>query len=445
MQEKELLCYSEEDKTIVIRMDLIYERPDIAYMNNFKINRRSYYKCVDLIVKDYNIIIEHYQDFLLYLLDIKYENKVEGNSDNIIEKINEIIEDDNLFLFIEEYVDKNYTLNLDSYININDKNLEYALDDEKNKIILKTSMVARLLIPIICETNLKEKDIYFILTNIMKRFDGDTMKTVRKLYKFIELRVQRTIYSDKVIWNYLNTRSVDPQLFIRTLNKSIVNNILTKLDHNKSAISFLDVVIREKIRFLFTYNYQYNVRSIKSSEQEMEDKEKLEIYMIKHDKAELLLHKISIEQEIKDIVIPEEFEYLNEIHNPYVTKFLEIYYADKFNPLFAEPVERTKLIIKMRNELLDYNYEIIPRLLVANIIKNEKRLNNRKKLNEKIIGSDKYMEFLHNYENVLNIIDKNNPVLQLVTIKNNKFVDKNEEEIEIPLEEFSSEILDLIQ
>ena len=79
---KEKLCYYDLDtKTITIRLDKIFNRPDIAYMNNFKINKRSYYKILDLIVEDYNIIIENYPDFLLTLLDINYTNKIEKNID----------------------------------------------------------------------------------------------------------------------------------------------------------------------------------------------------------------------------------------------------------------------------------------------------------------------------------------------------------------------------
>lgn len=439
------LCHFDlEKKLIIIEMDKVFNRPDIAYMNTFKINKRSYYKILHLIEKDYNIVIEGYPDFLLYLLDIKYTNKIEGgNIDIVSDKINEILDDEDFFKFINDYVDNSYTLNLNKYINVNDKNSEYAINDDKNKIILKTSMVSRLLIPLLCETSLTEGEIYNLFTRIIRRFDGDTYQTVQKLFKFIELRVQRTIYSDKVIWKYLKSRSIDPPIFIRELTKSLTVNIITKLDHNKSAVSYLDVVIKEKIKFAFTYNYPINIKSIKSSDQELEEKEKLEIHLLKHDEGDLLLHKVSIEQEIKNVGIPEGYEYLADIHNPYTTKFLSIYYKDKFNVIFASPEQRAKLIIKMASELDDLGYEVIPQVLLSALVKNEKRLNNRKKLNEKIISSEKYRDFLHIYKDTLNLIEKNNPILQLIAVKNNKFVIEDEE-IELPLEELSGEILDLV-
>lgn len=439
------LChYDLENKIITIEMDKVFNRPDIAYMNNFKINKRSYYKILHLIEKDYNIIIEGYPDFLLYLLDIKYTNKVEGGNVELVkEKINEIIDDDDFFIFIDEYVENNYTLKLNKFINVNGKNSEYAINDDKNKVILKSSMVSRLLIPLLCETNLTEAEIYNLYALIMRRFDSDTTQTIQKLYKFIELRVHRTIYSDKVIWNYLKSRSIDPTIFVRDLTRGITINIITKLDHNKSAVSYLDVVISEKIKFAFTYNYPINIKSIKSSDQELEEKEKLEIHMLKHDEGDLLLHKVSIEKEVRNVEIPLEYSYLTEIHNPYTTKFLAIYYADKFNPLFATPEQRGKLIWRMSNELVELGYEVIPRISLSSLVKNEKRLNNRKKLNEKIISSEKYKDFLGIYSNIMHLIEKNNPILQLISVKNNKFV-INEEEIELPLEELSGEIIDLI-
>lgn len=444
MTKNKLCHHNLEKKLIIIELDKIFGREDIAYMNTFKINKRSYYKILHLIEKDYNIIIENYPDFLLNLLEVKYLNKVENkNNDVILKKIDDIIADDKLFDFISNFVEENYTLNLNSFINVSKKNSECAIDDTKNKIILKTSMLARLLIPLLCETTLTEKDSYDIFTKIMKKFDGGKLHTINKLYKFIEVRVQRTIYSDKVIWKYLRNHSIDPTIFIRELTKSISVNIITKLDHNKSAVSYLDVVINEKIKFAFTYNYPINIKSIKSSDKELEEKEKLEIHMLKHDEGELLLHKVSIEREVKDVIIPEEYNYLVEIHNPFTTKFLNIFYMDKFNALFATPEQRAKLILKMKASLLELGYEVIPQILTSQLVKNEKRLNNRKKLNEKIVSSEKYMEFLHNYKDILVLIEKNNPILQLITIKNNKFVN-GEEEIELPLEELSGEILDLV-
>lgn len=165
--------------------------------------------------------------------------------------------------------------------------------------------------------------------------------------------------------------------------------------------------------------------------------------MLKHDEGELLLHRVSIEHEVVNIEIPEEYEYLVEIHNPYTSKFLSIYYSEKFDSIFATPEQRAKLILKMKSELIERGYEVIPEILTSEIVKNEKRLNNRKKLNEKIISSEKYMDFLHKYKDTLNLIEKNNPILQLITVKNNKFV-HNGEEIELPLEELSGEILDLV-
>lgn len=443
MTKQKYCHYNLEKKFIIIEMDKIFGRPDIAYMNTFKINKRSYYKILHLIEKDYNIIIDNYPEFLLSLLEVKYANNIEKNTDLVVSKINEIIEDEKLYEFIDKYVEENYTLNLDKYINVNDKNAEYAINDDKNKIILKTSMVARLLIPLLCETSLNESDVYFLFTKVMRKFDNDSLHTVQKLYKFIKLRIDRTIYSDKVIWKYLKVHSIDPTIFIRELTKSLTVNIITKLDHNKSAVSYLDVVIKEKVKFAFTYNYPINIKSIKSSDQEFEEKEKLEIHMLKHDEGELLLHKVSIEHEVSNIEIPEEYKYLVEIHNPYTSKFLSIYYSDKFDSIFATPEQRAKLILKMKAELIERGYEVIPEILTSEIVKNEKRLNNRKKLNEKIISSEKYMDFLHKYKDTLNLIEKNNPILQLITVKNNKFV-HNGEEIELPLEELSGEILDLV-
>jgi hypothetical protein len=222
-------------------------------------------------------------------------------------------------------------------------------------------------------------------------------------------------------------------------------SIITKIDHNKSTISYLDVVIRDKIKNTFTYNYPINVKSIKPSDKELEDKEKLEIHMNKHDKFDVNIHILSVKQEVKNVIVPEEYEYLYDVHNPYTSKLLSIYYDDKFNSIFVTDNKelRTKLIIKMREELLEMGYSIIPDIIISDLRANEKRMGNRKRLNQEIISSEKYITFLHEYKDVLQIIEKNNPILQIVSLKNSTFY-INDEELEIDVLNLTTELLDLI-
>lgn len=465
-------CYV-DGRSIVFDFHQIFGRDDLDYCNTFHINKRCYYQIPDLIAQDYNLIIENCPSFIFYLLECKKlimderlrieENLMEGliaqgkkpkvnprdidrliNTREIVEKLKEVVNEDNVFEFIDQFVEDNYTLDLNSMLQTNNKNLENAITDERNKVILKTSVVSRLLVPCICEGNIHDKDTFIIFKMIMNKFDGDRLNTSRKLYAFIKPRVNRTLYPDKVIWNFLSQRAIDAPLFIRTLVRIITIGIITKLQYNTSTVSYFDVILREKVHFLFTYKYRWKYKTIKPSEEELDDTEKLKIHMLSIDRSIPIVNDISIEDIIAYYPIPEKYEWLLDIPkerwNTYTTKLLQIYYDGKCNVLLSTVEQRVKLILIMRERMLKAGFKIFPEIIVREVIPNEKRISNRKKLNEKITSSEYYTDFLYEYGDVMNIIMKANPLIQLITAKNMLFVNEKKELLEIDETQLSNDI-----
>lgn len=452
------VSYNEEIKCIVIDIEKIFGRDDINYVKNFPLIKRNYYTIAPLIVNDYNLVINNCEDFIFFILDVKSEivalkdkylqenrglpytkskknmtdaEKLlkirfdEEDKERLIRKVRKILKLDNVFGFISWYVENTYTLNLDSRINVNEKNLEYAISDKINKVVLKTSMVARLLIPLISEIMMDDDKLYLLLSSIMNKFDGKTKKTKNKLYKFIELRVNRTLYSDAVMWDFLSNRSIDSNLYIAELNRKLTNEIIPKFGYNKSIVSYLDVVVRKKIIFLFTYDYPINYKCIKSSDKDSDDKEKLEIYITKKDYFEKVIHQLSIKEITNQIEeIPEEFEYLLNVKNPFAMKYMHIFYAKlyKFDCRYYETEEdRVKLLLYMYVETMEkYGMTLIPNILISDIIIEERRINNRRKIDKSILFSKKYQRFEREYKPVMHLFTVNNQLGTLTSIDSYK-------------------------
>lgn len=474
------ICYYEpKTATLYVQTEKIFDRDDLSFVDGFRLNKLNYCKLSRFIARDYNLILENCDDFIYYLLDVKYEitklkskeiyikeskerikkrnpseddiyNKIILSKDDkksLIEKIYKILELDSIFEFSNNFVEDYYTLNLDARINVNEKNLEYAITDKMNKRVLALSIIARLLIPLVCEIGMNASELRLLLTACLNKLDDDTRRTHDKLYKFISLRVNRTSYSDSSIWDFLTNRAVDGNLFICQLEEQITNDIVAKLNYNTSIVSFLDVVIRFKIRCLFIKNYLVNYKSIKTTDREMDDKDKMEGYMLKQDKYELYIHLLSIDNIVKNISIPNEYEYLNDIRNTFTTKLLRTYYNkdDYFDPIFAEGENRTKLILKMKEDLEKKNFHIIPSLIVSEIVKNESRINNRRKINDKVLSSKGYRKFLAQYRYVEPLYINNHPVMQLLSVKNYSSVLPNTgEELIYSPDELTSELFKLI-
>jgi len=59
---KEYVTFNEETRIISVAFDKLFERDDISHMNDFKINKRSYYRCLDLVSSDLNLILNNYND-----------------------------------------------------------------------------------------------------------------------------------------------------------------------------------------------------------------------------------------------------------------------------------------------------------------------------------------------------------------------------------------------
>jgi len=448
----------EENRTIIIDYNKILGRDDLEDKSTYVINRRSFYKILDFIADDIDYIIKHNEKLSLTLLSIRlniYSETEKYNKKMFYDDLLEIVNDESIKETISEFVESSYTLNLDD---VKKKNVikELQLTDEVNKIYLKSAMMMRLLLPVLCDYKMHGKnDTIFlnIFKDCIRSFNDGKENALNKLYKIIFSRIFQTKYSDKVMWRFLKNISLDPHLFTTKVFKSIIKIILPKLEHNTSSISYLDVVIRRKLNFEFTFNHPISYKSIRANNtnDDLDDKDKLEINssLLRSDEGLLVLNNCSIKREIRLIVkkynISEEDveTFRKEVGlNTIQEKLLNIYYSNKFE-IVCNDTNRIYLILGMIKGLEEQGFRLLPVLLESRLDEFERRVNSRKKLIEKVVSSNKYKKLLKDYVNISNILAKNNSILSLITIKNNKFIHKGEE-VNIEMEILSDEILDLL-
>lgn len=452
--------FDEQSRVISIAFDKLFGRDDISHMNNFSINKRSYYNCLNLISSDLNLVLNEYNDLAYSLLEIRYNMATQEDYTYMafykdIERL--FIRNDKLLEVISNIVDGEYNLNLNQIRNDKKINVELQVTDELNKIYLKSTILMRILIPLLCDFNgdddTTETLIYDIFTEIIKRFDGDTNNALNKLYKIIYSRVYQTKYSDVVIWTYLKNMSTDLMIIVKKYFKIVIKNIFPKINHNSSVISYLDVVIKQKLKFLFTYKYPISYKPLRAEttdDEELSEQERMEINLLRNDQGMTIINECSIKQEINKIkkkykVDEEEFkDFVNNRQLNSVQIYLvKIYYSNKIK-VNSNKKDIFYLLYGMMKDLEAMNFSIIPEILSCSIAPNVRKMNNRKKLVEKIVSSEKYTYLLKNYLPIKNILDKNNVILSLMTIKNSKFLDRDNTEIDFSTEHLAEEILDLL-
>ncbi|ALN97960.1 hypothetical protein Bp8pS_281 [Bacillus phage vB_BpuM-BpSp] len=460
---KNLVGYDEKTRRINVAFDKIFEREDISHMNVFIINKRAYYGLLDLISEDLNLIINNYDEFAFSLLEIKYNLSINRESYNYMDFYKDIerlfLNDEKLKETISKIVEDEYTLNLNEVSNSKKINIELQITDELNKVFLKSSILMRALIPVLCDYEGNDDALEAMMTDlfeeILRLFDVSDRKeaATNKLYKIIYSRVSRTKYSDQVIWGYIKNMSKDPTIIVKQNFNHIIKKIMPKIKHNSSFISFLDSVLKNRIEFMFKYDYKTNYKPLRADTEDdgdLSEQEKLEINLLRSDEGSIIINECTIRQEIqkikkkynlkkKDIMEFVDGRDLNSVQ----THLARIYYSNKLK-IGSKKEDIFYLIYGMVKDLESMNFSILPKILKSNVASNVKKITNKRKLVERVVMSEKYSDLLKDYKPVESLLDKNNSILALMSIRNYKFIDKEEREIEIPLDLLAEELLDLL-
>lgn len=452
------LVTSPETKTILIHYDKIFNQPDIDHMNNYELGKRSYYSINELIVDSLIRLFDECQEkaVLPYLLiskkiknlNLSYEYK------DFEKDLESEIFNDSVKKSVKKYVDSTYSDIMDEKTSETETskviNKELQFTDEHVRILLKASESIRIAIPItilFCQERNKDINdtLYNAFSKIIQIYQGK-IKMNNKLHRFIYSRVVNTQYSDKSIWNLLTSKSKDVNVVTMEFMRDVISGILPKTVNNKNIVNLFHVVIKRKLSFEFSKDYNITFKPVNLNQIDSEGLtpfDKWEISMSKKNENKITINKLSIKQLISSIeksfgikIEKEEFEYYKER----ITKFnsfqinIVFYFFAKYlssynNSYNSDYDEYLYLLITLYHWLMKNGFTVLADYLIAIPDRlNEKRMtNNKSKIYQKVTESKSYKDLLENkYKFIAVNLSENNTITKIIgSISISKFVPLN--------------------
>lgn len=390
---------------------------------------------------------------------------------HVIEFINNKVETHHVHYSLDDEVKKSTKVNQ-----------ELQFTDEHVKIILKLAESIRLVIPLFSEYCNEHPEysindlIYDFTTIIVEHYKGE-VNILNKLQKFIYSRIVSTNYSDSVLWKLLNSHSKDIKNISNEYLKDCIVTILPKVSYEQSFVSFIHVVINNKLNSEFSKNHKFALKPVNLNQTDSEgltEFDKMDIMQTKINEGKTILNKLTIKKEMANLQVKfgvtikaKEFNYyLEHVHiNHFQTNMLFLFYAKymgSYNVLYnADRKQYVYLLIIMVKYLTKKGNTILPKYLLAIPDKlNERRVISKSKLFEVIYDSkifhrlmvDKYHYISQNITDSLVILKMigNLSISKFIILPewSNKMKTGEEfEKVELTckIEQLSKEILDLIE
>jgi len=469
----EYAVFDQNSHSICVKFDKIFNRSDIIQHDIFRIQHKRYYSegteksstppMLPTICNDLNYIFNQDNDSLRQYVSFSMKIALKDKKPYSVETF-----EDDLFNFIDiiredivKYVNNNYTLNLNES---NDKiNIDLQVTDEMNKAFIQSAIGMRIVIPLICNYTANEKIeniFYEIFRTIMIKFseiDSEGNNPLTKLRSIVRSRVDQTKYANKKIWKFISNYTTDMKIICEQFNVSLIESIIPKLDINRSAIKYIDVVLRRKLEFAFTFNFSYEYRPLRNLENDddTDERDRLNetIFTSRKNEAALMLNKLTIKQHInqylKDNDITEEDinelkeknlknKKLNNIQN----YFLFITFGKIFEVNVATESDRVILLHELINDLTEQGFVDLPKMLSCTV---ENQIDIRNKVPAKRLKTqDGFKKVLKKYIDVIDIIENDNFVVKMTCFKNYNYFDKDNNPITLNPNNFEREIISFI-
>lgn len=469
----EYVVFDQSTHIICIKFDKIFDRSDIKQHNIFKIQHKRYYSegtanssskpMLPTICNDLNYIFNQDNDSIRQYASMAMKvalNEKRPYKKNAFKKdIYKFI--DTVRYDIVKYVNENYQLNLSA---TNEKvNIDLQVTDDMNKVFIESAIGMRAVIPIICTYTAEEKIdkiFYEIFRNIMIKFgeiDPELNNPLTKLRSIVRSRVEQTKYANKKIWKFISNYTTDLTIMCEQFNVSLIESIIPKLDINRSAIKYIDVVLRKKLDFAFTFNFSLEYRPLRNLENDddTDERDRLNetIFTSRKNEAALALNRLTIKQHIeqymsdndvtdKDIEAFKATNLRNKNLNNIQNYFLFITFGKIFEVNIATEADRVVLLHELINDLSEQGFNELSKLLSSKV---ENQVDVKNKVPAKRLKSqDGFVKIIKKYEPVVDIIDNDNFIVKMINFKNYNYYDENDNLITFNPNNFEREIISFI-
>jgi hypothetical protein len=391
-EEADIAILTVKEKSIVIHFNELFdlETPlDIDFCTFDLSKKRIFISAIGSIGANLETIFINVPSFIevymnmKYMIDSKEVCDPEGIKTLLRENIanNEEVKD-----FVTAYVKENHNISIEAKNN----NEELQFTDSMARMIICIAIFSRISIPLVSHylfvNGIKKDDDLFVdvFNQYYMMYDTDDegipVNITAKLNKFISAAVDKTLYSDKVIWNYLANISIHSKILSIELFKRIVRDIVPKLELDKSIISFLHVVLKKQIEFQFTQNIKINFKPIAIVRTESENGNninpftKIEQRLIKANEADYILNKEAINIFINENTVlknPEEFEYyfqgvkITNLQTRIVSFFMSKMIGQGISLSYCDRREYIEILMITKKWLEKNKFVILSKVLLA--------------------------------------------------------------------------------
>jgi hypothetical protein len=442
--------------------------------------KKTYSKIADLIINENNTILNMDLDladkfiYKYFTLKIAIDNdNYKGEPINFIRNLVSILFTDDFMEIVVKYIEKKYSTDIDKNVDLTRHRFDMGTTflDRHYKIMYKVSSMSRLIIPLVThyihnnpEINATSflMDVFTVLFEVASI---GTSNVYSKLFLFVQRAVQRTLYTDAVMWERLRILGVTPEIAIEDTMNKLITNVVPKYSFEQNIMNLNTVVIRKSIMsYTLRKRDPYTLYSLSDNDGQATDDDTIisetevfDSYNTQRDESIIMFRKygtprdVRILQEREGIIItPEEIKFYTDSKRYHEFQKSAICFA--FSRYFGgveniiggcrkEDWIRLIIILKgmMKNLGLDYLAHFVS---ATRLHYSYKRMS---KYLESLILNDPDYQFIINtkYKSILGLFEKKNFIKNMIISiinntytyntynypKNNEFIEKNEEAI----------------
>ena len=455
---------------IIIPMSSLFMNPEsineeTKQIDYFAMNSKRAYNSDDVRnhICRYLNYFEKFYDTDKELLSILFKIKLlidytpSYSIDNLMEDINRyIIRNFNLTRKIRRFVDDNYKMKL-STNNNRTPNLQF--NNEHAKVLYEISLMTNIYIPLAThymyihgiKTSYEIQRIMLSLFDLaMAKFEDERgIYIYDKLYEMATSVTNKSIATDRVLWNKNLIRGNNPTTHIHETVNEIILQILCKYTYTKNIVNFGYFSARQSLKYkIVQVQYEMSFTKLSASKRDSDQNsefDRFESRISKRDEALAIQNKVSAEQTVNRIVtqygpIPEdEIEFYRKrltldgsplIHGFQMQLIGYMFYKDFGDSTSFMSIQNTdyiKLIICAKRILKGLNMVILPYILSSKVMRTVTRKILSKKDTSKYERSQLYEDICHKYNNDERILNKVWELIGMVATSAFEIIDYDEE------------------
>lgn len=408
---------------------------------SFQLSRkRVYLSIAGRVISDLNYVFENNPELVEVYVAVNnaIANGCFSTEKELIDAVDEyIISNEDFINIVNDKINSEYNITIECARNGNE---ELQFKDSYAKLIICISMMCRIVLPFICsymekmdmkkETNFSIDLFSRIFNQFNRDENGNKVDLASKISSFISSLVDNTLYSDKIIWEFLKNLSINERVLSMDLFRKFIRDTLPKFETNRSAVSFLHSVIRLQIQFTFTQNIKIEYKPVSQIRMENSDSgmtpfSRMESRLVSFDEMQYIIDKEAISvlvEKIKRKYSQDEFDYYSSkvSFSDFQVKLISSYVntIDRINVMLCNREQYIWLLVDTVNWLEGRKMYHLSALIIATIAPKEeqniKKSFGRSKMVTEILQSVSYRNIINRYPLIKDRLEESKIILNQI-------------------------------